>query len=105
MTQKLPHNFQGEDFAIPETRGKAPTTRGIAGQERFEMGVNAQVGRHDKFVDIEHGCVFMKRLDSLIALALGDKTFSLKLVAHRVTKYTDLVAPGQMLGDPPKSPL
>ena len=31
----------------------------------------------------------MKLLDPLIALAFGDKTFSLKLVAHRVIKQID----------------
>jgi hypothetical protein len=50
------------------------------------MGVNAQIDRNDKLVDVEHGFVFMKPLDPLIALAFGDKTFSLKLVAHRVIK-------------------
>jgi len=48
------------------------------------MGVNAQVDRNDKLVDIEHGFVFMKRLDPSIALVFEDKTLSSELVAHRV---------------------
>ena len=51
------------------------------------MGVNAQIDRDDKLVDVEHGFVFMKPLDSLIALAFEDKTLSSELVAHRVTDY------------------
>jgi hypothetical protein len=54
------------------------------------MGVNAQIDRDDKLVDIEHGFVFMKPLDPLIALVFGDKTLSSKLVAHRVIMHLPL---------------
>jgi len=42
----------------------------------------------------------MKPLDPLIALAFGDKTFSLKLVAHRVSRelLSDYSQPISLIG-------
>ena len=63
------------------------------------MSVNTQIDRDDKLVDIEHGFVFMKPLDPLIALAFGDKTLSSELVAHRVIRRIPFRTVGEQQGE------